>query len=486
MAGKRSAATANTRQIFNLTDDVYQKMAEAMHRGGGQISARSFRDAFGMDPPSEVLDIIRREEQLQAEATRKSFAMFLRGIARGFVEEDCIYEDPDQSPVRGIEAERLNHMWGGGMDYTPSSPAFSPWALLLWRGDYTKMMAQLEGLQGSGLKRLLERRETGMYISAIGHVIQGAKTCHPSFPMVSNFASFLQGAELRHMDCLRKLVDLGAYIHIKDVAGYTPLHHCLALYRNDISLEMARLLLERGADPNAQNRFGVVPLIYSVQQGHMDSVKLLLEFKADPTVPDWEGNTPMKVAKSPRLHTLFAMHAKKRCHERRLAAKEAGELKRCCVCNSGQHAKRCSGCYLVWYCGPACQKQDWDQHKAKCKETHAQYVPLNVDKVEYYNFVAGEVKGKPPGSPPSKNHFVLKVQTKVEGEKGDPMVVYNEERSISGEITLQKNPDVFSLIHEKVRTEGLDGFKAFFYGIWDQKKKRLRINPHVVLPLEVW
>ena len=31
----------------------------------------------------------------------------------GFVEKDCIYEDPDQSPVRGIEAERLNHMWGG-------------------------------------------------------------------------------------------------------------------------------------------------------------------------------------------------------------------------------------------------------------------------------------------------------------------------------------------------------------------------------------
>jgi hypothetical protein len=34
-----------------------------------------------------------------------------------------------------------------GMGYSPYSPAMTPWTLTLWRGDYTKMMQQLKGLQ---------------------------------------------------------------------------------------------------------------------------------------------------------------------------------------------------------------------------------------------------------------------------------------------------------------------------------------------------
>ena len=30
--------------------------------------------------------------------------------------------------------------------------------------------------------------------------------------------------------------------------------------------------------------------------------------------------------------------------------------------------KRCGGCRLVRYCGPACQKADWKGHKAACRE----------------------------------------------------------------------------------------------------------------------
>ena len=43
---------------------------------------------------------------------------------------------------------------------------------------------------------------------------------------------------------------------------------------------MARLLLERGADPNAKNRFGEVPLNICVQQqqDRAELIKLLLEF----------------------------------------------------------------------------------------------------------------------------------------------------------------------------------------------------------------
>jgi hypothetical protein len=35
-------------------------------------------------------------------------------------------------------------------------------------------------------------------------------------------------------------------------------------------------------------------------------------------------------------------------------------------------------------------------------------------------------------------------------------------------------------------SEGVNGSTAFFYALWDSKTKGLRINPFVVLPVEVW
>jgi ankyrin repeat protein len=61
--------------------------------------------------------------------------------------------------------------------------------------------------------------------------------------------------------------------------GYTPLHHCLTMYGTAETLAMARLLLERGADPNARTRFGNVPLWEAVTHQKIDFINLLLEFE---------------------------------------------------------------------------------------------------------------------------------------------------------------------------------------------------------------
>ncbi len=60
--------------------------------------------------------------------------------------------------------------------------------------------------------------------------------------------------------------------------GYTPLHRCLALYGSEQTMAMARVLLERGADPNAVTRMGNVPLADAVRNNRIEFVKLLLEF----------------------------------------------------------------------------------------------------------------------------------------------------------------------------------------------------------------
>jgi ankyrin repeat protein len=60
--------------------------------------------------------------------------------------------------------------------------------------------------------------------------------------------------------------------------GYTPLHHCLTMYGGEETMAMARLLLDWGADPNARNRFGAVPLYECVNAQKMDFIQLLLSY----------------------------------------------------------------------------------------------------------------------------------------------------------------------------------------------------------------
>jgi MYND finger len=67
----------------------------------------------------------------------------------------------------------------------------------------------------------------------------------------------------------------------------------------------------------------------------------------------------------PRITRAFAEKIRQHCQQLRREAKEAGRLKSCRVCRaSSQHCKRCANCFLVWYCGAACQKLDWAKHKA--------------------------------------------------------------------------------------------------------------------------
>ncbi len=56
-------------------------------------------------------------------------------------------------------------------------------------------------------------------------------------------------------------------------------------------VEVARLLLERGADVNAKDHDGWTPLIKAAQAGHAEMVQLLMEHGADMTVADSNGRT---------------------------------------------------------------------------------------------------------------------------------------------------------------------------------------------------
>jgi hypothetical protein len=61
--------------------------------------------------------------------------------------------------------------------------------------------------------------------------------------------------------------------------------------------KLMRLLIEKGADPNAQDSFGETPLYILVSEGDLNSIKVLLEYGVDVNISDKNGITPLMKAK---------------------------------------------------------------------------------------------------------------------------------------------------------------------------------------------
>ena len=96
------------------------------------------------------------------------------------------------------------------------------------------------------------------------------------------------------IECLKFLIEQGLDVNGIHYGGYTPLIY--AARRK--SAESIRVLLENGATKtvNHKNESGVAPLQMAMgtKPYDYDSIKTLLEFGADPDLPNRAGNTPRR------------------------------------------------------------------------------------------------------------------------------------------------------------------------------------------------
>ena len=152
---------------------------------------------------------------------------------------------------------------------------------------------------------------------------------------------------------LEYLVESGAPVNAKDVSGVTPLHFCLVQRASATSLKKANYLLSRGADVNIRDRFGT-PLLFASDIKDPRCHEWLLRNGADPNALDDEG-TPFRMSASGSCKIQIALHMFRECKRQRRRAKKNGYYRTCFVCKKRDVFKRCSGCYLIWYCCKGCQ-----------------------------------------------------------------------------------------------------------------------------------
>jgi len=98
-------------------------------------------------------------------------------------------------------------------------------------------------------------------------------------------------AEEGHLDFARVLIEAGADVNAEDNYGFTPLYICAEKGH----LDFARDLIEAGADVNAKEDNGWTPLYMCASEGHLDVARALIEAGADVNAKEDKALTPLYI-----------------------------------------------------------------------------------------------------------------------------------------------------------------------------------------------
>ncbi|NNM58500.1 MAG: ankyrin repeat domain-containing protein [Legionellales bacterium] len=94
------------------------------------------------------------------------------------------------------------------------------------------------------------------------------------------------------LDIAKYLIDKGANVNLQNILGDTPL--CLAIV--DEKPDIAKYLIEKGANINLQNNNGLTPLHLAIQFELLEIVECLIGKGANSNIKNVKGETPLDFA----------------------------------------------------------------------------------------------------------------------------------------------------------------------------------------------
>ena len=98
------------------------------------------------------------------------------------------------------------------------------------------------------------------------------------------------------LEVARLLVAKGADVNLAQGDGWTPLHAAVCDGNDATHVALTRLLLEHGANREARNGLGWTPLHAAALKGNTATMGILLEQKAEASAKDNTGATPLHIA----------------------------------------------------------------------------------------------------------------------------------------------------------------------------------------------
>ncbi len=116
-----------------------------------------------------------------------------------------------------------------------------------------------------------------------------------------NYTSLHLAAGKGYVEIARMLIDAGADVNVQNEWEQTPLHRAAIFGK----VEIARMLIDAGADLDVQNEYGWTPLHMAASNGRVEVVRMLIDAGAIKDISNEDGNLPYDLATSEKIKDML-------------------------------------------------------------------------------------------------------------------------------------------------------------------------------------
>lgn len=275
--------------------------------------------------------------------------------------------DADQSDVtkEDEDEEALRNAWVSGLNFQKvieSNQSNVQFHVMCFYGQadaVEKKIQETKEKTPNDLSQLLESRASYLRLTPLHFAATGARDRQKD-----HYNS-------RHAQVMQALIDAGARVDAKDIAGFTPLATLTGFGATPYSLSLASILADAGAKLQVTNRLGLGILMPALMENNQKAFRTLLDLGANVDQVNYDGETPRSMVRSVPMYQKIIMEYRRQ---------EIHENMKCAFCSASNATKHCGACRLTYYCSKDCQRADWKMaHKDGCKKDSAPEDYVDVD-----------------------------------------------------------------------------------------------------------